>query len=188
MSGGWKPARVVAALPLLPVGDPGPDGAGRGAVEMDLVRSGGRQVQVARRRVGCGLRALTVRQREAAAAYAGLVERICAIRGPVECGRRAGVSDGGAVARMADVERLRRVRAAIGDGVVALSTRGQSDRPPGNPVLLVALVHRVCVDGLSLEAVLAAHGWPRTRCALDRLAEALRGAVDSMAPWLPMGD
>ena len=133
-----------------------------------------------------GATLFTVAQVEAGRAYAALSER-CASEGLRCTSPEARVSgQGGHVDWIEGViarsRRLERMRTAIGDGI-ALSprnARAHSDR--GRTVITVRrLVDAVCIEGLTLSAVLAAHGWGRGVASATALRDVLRDALDRMS-------
>ncbi|GMG82598.1 hypothetical protein LNKW23_18110 [Paralimibaculum aggregatum] len=171
-------------LPVMPGRDAGPVSLARGPVALDVVEVEGRRQTVARR-TGRGLRALTPPQRDVAAAYAGLAERVASVSRDQEGGGgRGGSSDGGAATRVEWAELLRACHRAIGAEAVAVSARGQADRAARGAVPVLELVDRVCVDGWALCDVLAAHGLPRTRTAKAALSAALGAAMDRLGALL----
>jgi hypothetical protein len=127
----------------------------------------------------------SVGQVEVGREYAALVERV-ASSGlgcvSLEPDGRGGGSGGGGVqeAVLQDIQRLRVMRRRMDTG---LARKVRRERPAGDKrrsILVRVLVDQVCVHGMSLDAVLKAHGWGvNTRCR-DGLRSALCGALDRM--------
>lgn len=126
----------------------------------------------------------SVGQVEAGREYAALVERVASSGlGCVSleaAGRGGGGGEGVQAAVFRDIERLRFLRARIGNGLAKEVRRIRPDGAKRRVIWARVLVDQVCVEGLSLEAVLKRHGWGiNTRCR-DALRTALCGALDRM--------
>lgn len=117
-------------------------------------------------------------------AYAALVERHAA-RG-VRCvsvetmlaGRTGGAGGSFADALLSESALIDRLRAAIGDGVALEVQRVR--RQGRRSVTVRALVDAVCIEGLTITAVLARHGWPDRGETLAAARSALAAALDRM--------
>ena len=133
-----------------------------------------------------GAALFTVAQVEAGRAYGALVER-CASEGLRCTSPEARVSgQGGHVDWIEGVisrsRRLGRMRAAIGDGVALAPRNARAHADRGRTLITVRrLVDAVCVEGLTLSSVLAAHGWGRGLASATALRDALRDALDRMS-------
>ncbi len=122
--------------------------------------------------------------RAAAGRYAALVEAVASpgCRDP-QAPRGGGISDGGATSRCGMAEALRRRAVpAIGYAVV-LRPRGlaaHADRP--RYVLAVReLVDRVCLNGWTVDKVLAWRGWSRRQAYRNACRDALGEALARLA-------
>lgn len=174
------------SLPELGAGDPGPASAARGPVERAILNG----AAVARRKVTGALAKLPPGEHAVAVALLDLVERIGSVRAVLSDGPRGtGVSDGGAVARYADMHKLRAAFAAIADagpgktGLARIEPErlAKAVKPEHMPVDRLGLVYWICIRGRPLGDLLAAHGYSKrsdyTRDrAVDELAAALRDA------------
>ncbi len=125
----------------------------------------------------------TVGQKMAGRDYAALVERVhssglsCASM--EAAGRGDGSGGGRQDAMFQDIERLRRMRRRIGDGI-AREMRRYRQGDGRRAIRCITLVEMVCVEGRSLEAVLDAHGWPKNGRERLALRTALCSALDRM--------
>lgn len=164
-------------------GDAGAPGVARGPIEavgvmtVDWCERAGelvaRTTTATRRRGPSALSRAAPERRAAAERYAGLAERASSIRAPGE-GRGSGVSDGGATARCADVDRFRAARTLVGSGVALSQGRGR-------PVLDLEIVDAVAIEGAGFETILRVAGWAVTPQRRDALRAALWGSLDRLA-------
>lgn len=90
------------------------------------------------------------------------------------------ISDGGAVARCAIATELRRAWGLIG-GALVLPAAGGECRGRQLPLGRRALLDRVCLDGLSLERVLRAYGWPNKGETFREVSAQLRATLEVLA-------
>ena len=122
-------------------------------------------------------------QRDTARAYATLHERVQSAG--VRCSSVEALGGGGGGsfidAVIADHESLRRLQAAIGDGLVLIPRNAQAhaDRPR-SAIRVIDLVNQVCIGGMSLSAVLERCGWGRWSGNRAKLRVALCAALDRM--------
>ena len=126
----------------------------------------------------------SVGQIEAGREYAALVERVASsglgCASLEAAGRGGSGGEGVQAAVFRDIERLRFLRARIGNGLAKEVRRFRPDGDKRRVILARGLVDQVCVEGLSLEAVLKRHGWGiNTRCR-EALRAALCSALDRM--------
>lgn len=104
----------------------------------------------------------------------------------IEGGGGGGGSDGVSEAQLADMQRLGLLKRRLGSGVampirrVRPSKRGVADGRPKRNISDAVLVRMFCVDGDSLSAVLAAHGWSDYGKSRNVLRDALRVALERM--------
>nr|WP_296429708.1 hypothetical protein [Roseovarius sp. BRH_c41] len=127
----------------------------------------------------------SVGQVEIGREYAALVERVASsglgcVSLETSGGGGGNGGEGVQAAVFRDIERLRMLRRRMDTG---LARKVRRERPNGDKrrsILVRVLVDQVCVHGMSLDAVLRAHGWGiNTRCR-DGLRSALCGALDRM--------
>jgi len=179
-----------------PVLDPGgalPWGPARGALDHATIvevetdpHSGAPKIvdrQVRKRRGPSALSGFEPQLRRIAEAYADLTAAVASVAGSWLSGPGGGgISDGGATARCALAKRLTAARVAIGDAVV-LSPRGAAaQRDHARTALTVrALVDRICLQGWTIDHVLASHGWSRRQAYRAACQQAMRAALQRLA-------
>lgn len=170
----------------------GPVGPARAAVELvtlEEVKGDGKTERLtplgyrtARVRLPRALAALEEAdaRRQVAVRYCHLAELVHGVPGCAGLlnGGSGRVSDGGAVWRLAVAEELRAIRGRIGPGVVLVPVYAAEGR---RRVTVRDVVDGVCLQGLEVKGVLAAHGWAAYGGPVKLLTAALLGALTEMA-------
>lgn len=169
------PVQLVGNWALLPGGTRRRDGS-HGQVLDPLS-------QMCLRAAGRGTDAppFTARQIDTARAYIALAERHAAagVKGASAETRAVARGGGGGdfmAAYLAEGDRLRRIRAAIGSDAVLRPDRGRAA-----PVPALVLVDMVLLHGASLRDVLARHGWAKNCRTSAALRDAIGAAMDRAA-------
>lgn len=117
--------------------------------------------------------------------YAALFERVqssgmgCASLEATGRGSGGG-GDSVQAAVFRDIQRLRGMQRRIGDGLAKEVRRIRPGGAKRRAIRSRVLVDLVCIDGLSLEAVLRRHGWGVDRQCREALRAALCSALDRM--------
>lgn len=135
-----------------------------------------------------GSAAFTPSQVDAGRRYAALVERHSSVGlkcVSVEAQERAGKGSGGSFmdAVLAEGEVIRRLEAAIGDGMALEVTRNRGGKRRG--ITTRRLVDLVCLEGRSVSDVLRAHGWTVHGDVLPKAYASLGQALSRMAEAAP---
>ncbi|AUR04258.1 hypothetical protein PhaeoP72_02297 [Phaeobacter inhibens] len=118
--------------------------------------------------------------------YAALVERVSA--SGVKCSSLEAVNSSGGggdreEAIFRDFQRLRALQHRIGDGLAKEVRRIRPSQNGGrkrSAIYVRRLVDLVCLGDLSLEGVLASHGWAKDGRAIQSLRASLCAALDRM--------
>lgn len=184
------PARgeVVAFSPMAmqPVGEDGYELQHAGWRGRDALRASDAfdRMEAQARRAGARVALFHPAQIAQGRTYAALIERHAA-RG-VRCvsvetmlaGRSGGQGGGFVEVLLSESEVIDRLHAAIGGGVALAVQRVRREGRRSIPVR--ALVDAVCLEGLTIDAVLARHGWPQYGDATALARTSLAAALDRM--------
>jgi len=126
----------------------------------------------------------SVGQVEAGREYAALVERVASsglgCASLEAAGRGGSGGEGVQAAVFRDIERLRFLRARIGNGLAKEVRRIRPDGAKRIAIRSRDLVDAVCINGNSLNSILKRNGWPINGRENDALRTALCSALDRM--------